>query len=199
MIRQFVAMPLGMGYTVEGQVTGKEEFGGLQVAVFDPRPGRFPTQPPRVRHRGGDHFSVCGPVRYSECSPEMGLAAGGRMRQKIYPDTYGIDSWDPANTGRVFVHLVNSMAWREITGEEPPATPVSARSYSEHGLPWFDLYDEIEGDVSPAPELVAVKPVKAIDAEKQFGAQQDDGSVAISTVHVAMLDTAEDGATVDTP
>ncbi len=28
-IRQFVAMPLGMGYTVEGQLTGEEHFGGM--------------------------------------------------------------------------------------------------------------------------------------------------------------------------
>ncbi|TFK70048.1 hypothetical protein BDN72DRAFT_568256 [Pluteus cervinus] len=34
-VRQFVAMPLGMGYTVEGQVTGKEDVGGLQLDVFD--------------------------------------------------------------------------------------------------------------------------------------------------------------------
>src|SRR5215470_3778380 len=30
-VRQFVAMPLGLGYTVEGQVTGAEEFGGIQL------------------------------------------------------------------------------------------------------------------------------------------------------------------------
>jgi hypothetical protein len=40
-IRQFVAMPLGMGYTVEGQVTGEERFGGIQLAMFEPKPGRF--------------------------------------------------------------------------------------------------------------------------------------------------------------
>src|SRR5690606_24596243 len=32
-IKQFVAMPLGMGYTVEAQVTGKEEHGGIQIIV----------------------------------------------------------------------------------------------------------------------------------------------------------------------
>ncbi|KAI9886853.1 MAG: hypothetical protein M1823_001352 [Watsoniomyces obsoletus] len=32
-VRQFVAMPLGKGYTVEGQVTGEEKFGGLQIEV----------------------------------------------------------------------------------------------------------------------------------------------------------------------
>ncbi|TFK70050.1 ubiquitin-domain-containing protein [Pluteus cervinus] len=33
-----VAMPLGKGYTVEGQVTGKEDVGGLQLDVFDEYP-----------------------------------------------------------------------------------------------------------------------------------------------------------------
>ena len=34
LIRQFVAMPLGGGYTAEGQITGKEEHGGLQFAIY---------------------------------------------------------------------------------------------------------------------------------------------------------------------
>jgi len=33
-VRQFVAMPLGSGYTVEGQVTGAEEHGGIQIEVY---------------------------------------------------------------------------------------------------------------------------------------------------------------------
>ncbi|KAM6493413.1 hypothetical protein JOM56_011547 [Amanita muscaria] len=33
-VRQFVAMPLGKGYTVEGQVTGTEDIGGIQIDVF---------------------------------------------------------------------------------------------------------------------------------------------------------------------
>ncbi|OQU97521.1 hypothetical protein CLAIMM_03446 isoform 2 [Cladophialophora immunda] len=33
-VRQFVAMPLGSGYTVEGQKTGKEKHGGLQIEVI---------------------------------------------------------------------------------------------------------------------------------------------------------------------
>ncbi|KAF8837956.1 hypothetical protein BDN67DRAFT_132714 [Paxillus ammoniavirescens] len=32
--RQFVAMPLGKGYTIEGQVTGAENVGGVQIDVF---------------------------------------------------------------------------------------------------------------------------------------------------------------------
>ncbi|CAN9264703.1 unnamed protein product [Alternaria alternata] len=32
-VRQFVAMPLGSGYTIEGQKTAKEKYGGLQLEV----------------------------------------------------------------------------------------------------------------------------------------------------------------------
>ena len=45
-VRQFVAMPLGLGYTVEAALTGDERRGGLQLTVFEPRPGRFPDAPP---------------------------------------------------------------------------------------------------------------------------------------------------------
>ena len=34
LIRQFVAMPLGEGYTAEEQLTGEPQHGGLQVAVY---------------------------------------------------------------------------------------------------------------------------------------------------------------------
>ncbi|RFU29847.1 hypothetical protein B7463_g6513, partial [Scytalidium lignicola] len=33
-VRQFVAMPLGSGYTVEGQKTGEEKHGGLQIKII---------------------------------------------------------------------------------------------------------------------------------------------------------------------
>ena len=68
-------------------------------------------------------------------SAEMGLAAGGKMRQKIYPDPHGVDTWDQENSGRVFVHIVNSMMYREITGKEPPSTPVTAKTLRPIRLP----------------------------------------------------------------
>jgi hypothetical protein len=86
-IKQFVAMPLGMGYTVEGQVTGEERHGGLQIVCFDPKPGRFPDQPSpaarsaRLRATAAEFGLPAG----SAAGAEMGLAAGGRMRQKLYP------------------------------------------------------------------------------------------------------------------
>jgi hypothetical protein len=89
----------------------------------------------------------------------MGLAAGGRMRQQLYPDPHGIDTWDPDNYGRVFVHIVNSVEWTRITGEPLPSTPVDVQSYIAAGLPWFDLYDDHLGDIAPSGPLATVKSV----------------------------------------
>ena len=67
------------------------------------------------------------------------------MKQKIYPDRYGIDTWDRENRGSVFVHIVDSESYRELTGQDAPPSPVSAKTYTEYGLPWFELYDEEKG------------------------------------------------------
>jgi len=171
-IRQFVAMPLGMGYTVEGQITGREEAGGLQIIVYDPKPGRFPERP----GRGFDYICCCASPSYES---EMGLSAGGKMKQKIYPDSYGIDTWDPQAFGRVYVHIVNSMIYREITGSEPPPTPVTAREYAQHGLPWFDLYDQEKATLEESDVLVGVKSAGEMDKKLGFSAQQEDDTVEI--------------------
>ena len=56
----------------------------------------------------------------------MGLGAGGKMKQDIYPDPHGVETWDTENFGKAYIHIVNSMDFREITGLEPPVTPISA-------------------------------------------------------------------------
>lgn len=166
-IRQFVAMPLGSGYTIEGQVTGVEVHGGLQIRVFDAKPGRFPDEPPRrsrdVRFAMGAPPAAC---HSSVRSASMGLAAGGRMKQKIYPDPHGVDTWDQDGADRLFVHIVNSELWQEITGEPPPESPVTMESYVDAGLPWFDLYDEHAAALEAGATLAAVKGTAELDADR---------------------------------
>lgn len=191
-IKQFIAMPLGIGYTVEGQITGKEEFGGIQIIVYEPKSGNF-AEPENTwfyencseSYSSNESFTMPTAARPMTLkanrvsSGEMGMGAGGKMKQKIYPDPYDIDTWDEDNYGRVYVHIVNSMMYREITGVEPPATPVTAKTYAQYQLPWFDLYDESMCDVAASSELNRVKTVKEIDYQKGFTAQQDDSSVDI--------------------
>jgi hypothetical protein len=149
-VSQFTAMPLGSGQTVEGQLTGAEEIGGIEVRVYEPKPGRFPdtAPPPDPRTR-----------MYSATTP-MGIAPGGTIEQKIYPDPYGLDVWDPDNWGRAFVHILNSQQFHAVTGQRPPMTPISAQAYTERGFPWFKLYDEDEGDLAPSENLRGLKSVE---------------------------------------
>jgi len=196
MIKQFVAMPLGMGYTVEGQVYGEEKFGGIQLIVYEAKEGRF-HEPEPVEERVlrsadfmmGEIDLMAGGPPPSGAAPggaEMGIAAGGKMKQKIYPDPHGIETWDETNFGRVYVHIVNSMMFRDITGEEAPPTPVSASTYTQYGYPWFDLYDEHVGDIKAPEKLKRIQSIKEIDKQKGFSPQQDDSSVEIpehQTIH----------------
>jgi hypothetical protein len=177
-IRQFVAMPLGMGYTVEGQLTGEETEGGIQIKAFKSK------LPPRAFDRfGGEQIVAC----MAAPGDSMGLGAGGKMKQEIYPDEYGIESWDTETTGRAFVHIANSMVWRDITGEEPPPTPISASLYTEYGFPWFDLYDEGKGDIRGSKTLGGVKTIKDIDKDKGFDAQHDDATVDVPESRVKVI------------
>jgi hypothetical protein len=200
MIRQFVAMPLGTGYTVEGQVTGEERFGGIQIKVVEPKPGRFPDEPPAaaLRGRGLDSLHV---FRCEAAAPPqarargrrvgaMGLGAGGRMKQKIYPDPHGLETWDLGNSARVFVHIVNSELWREITGEAPLPTPVTAKTYASYKLPWFDLYDEGAATLDPSDVLADVKSIKEMDQLKFENSLQDDDPVAVGPVKRILLKMA---------
>jgi hypothetical protein len=152
-VRQFVATPLGAGHSVEAQLTGREARGGIQLRVFEPKPGRFPEEEP-----AREPMEIVAPVA-SPRGAAMGIGAGGRVRQQIYPDPYGVDVWDAESASDLEVHILNSEAYAAVTGRPPPPTPVSAATYTEHGLPWFDLYDEDRGDVPPPPELQEVKSV----------------------------------------
>ncbi len=199
-IRQFVAMPLGLGYTVEGQLTGEERFGGIQLKVFEPKPGRFPEPPSfgfgELEVPGAPAPCAAAPAPYRarvrRRGGAMGLSTGGRMKQKIYPDPHSIETWDRSRTGRVFVHIVTSELWREVTGEPPPPTPVTARAYSKAGLPWFELYDEAASTLDPTDALQSVSSVKEIDLGKSAAPLQDDDPVDVGPIR-KLLQRVRDG------
>jgi hypothetical protein len=157
-VRQFVAMPLGSGMTVEGQVSGVEQVGGIQLVVFEPCVGRFPEHPPRLDERTPGALAT---------PATMGLGAGGEIRQKLYPDPYGLDTWDPDVQGHVSVRILNSQQYLQLTGKRLPASPIDVATYRAHGLPWFALYDEEMGDLPASASLAGVEPVPERDSESQ--------------------------------
>ena len=252
-IRQFVAERLGEGFSVEEQLTGKAEFGGLQIIAYPLKAERYldilrareeeeaerrrrierlramltpfsefsdrarsaaassMATLSEIEHRLGRAGEVEVPdpdrilaelrglvarwnrqvselanispnefewpdVMYSmSCASEagepsfmrrsasaepmrsMGLGGGGRMRQEIYADPYGVDAWDQSAGSRCFVHLVDAAQWAEISGGPAPTEPPSQRDYERRGLPWFDYYAPEKGAVSGSKLLAGLK------------------------------------------
>lgn len=180
-VRQFVAVPLGLGATVEGQVTGEEVWGGVQLQSF-PLTERELTKWREAERRrseraraitmpGGGGYGMPAMPMAAQAAPApgasarapraaaMGLGVGGSMRQEVYEDDRPLTAWSEEPAGRVFVHLVTPPEWRRITGEEPPPSPVDRAAYTRAGLPWFDYYDQDAEDLAPSDTLEAVKPV----------------------------------------
>ena len=176
LIRQFVAMPFGEGYTPEEQLTGEAEHGGLQIAVYPMKASVYeewfdipPKCTPRinVQHRR---------------TPDIGLAPGGLMRQEVYRDKHGVRTWDRSTPSRCFVHIVNSVQLLHLTGCQPPGKPQTAQDYTAAGLPWFDYY---EGDLKAlegAKELAGLDSVAAVKLKKGEGFLPDNDPVTPAVV-----------------
>jgi len=182
-VRQFVAVPLGLGATVEGQVTGEEVWGGVQLQSFPLGERELTRWREAERRRSertrttalptGGYGMPAMPMMSAQAAPApgappapgpraaaaMGLGVGGSMRQEVYEDDRPLKAWAEEPAGRVFVHLVTPPEWRRITGEAPPPSPVDRAAYTRAGLPWFDYYDQDAEDLPPADTLEVVKPV----------------------------------------
>ena len=187
-IRQFVAMPLGAGYSIEEQLSGKAEFGGIQLQVIPMKAQSFfekellPELPTRLADILEDllpPWRTESQIDYCRCceSPGMGLGAGGRMKQEIYADRHEPQDWDMEHSSSCFVHLCDALLWREITGENPPQTPVTAREYERAGLPWFDYYRDDLAVLEGSKTLAGAKSIQTISQQKGDQAVKGNQSV----------------------
>jgi hypothetical protein len=167
-IRQFVAMPLGAGYSAEEQISGRAEHGGLQIMVYPMKRQlfefRFPKGKSRFRRSMVESCLMEMPL--ASRAGAMGLAPGGRMHQEIYDDPYALDDWDLDSKGRCFVNIANSLVWHSITDELPPTTPPTAKEYTKACLPWFDYYSDDSSALPGSSILEKLKSVFTLGQEK---------------------------------
>ena len=166
-VRQFVAAPLGEGLTVEEQINAASDVGGIQLEFIPMKKEYFEKLKLESQIEGFHEFHD---MRMMACSKmsidEMGIGAGGSMRQEIYEDEYGIEAWDLDNTERCFITLANAEQWLSITGEEPPMSPISSEEYTDAGLPWFDYFDDDKKSIEGAEALDDIKSIKDIYKQK---------------------------------
>ena len=165
-IRQFVAMPLGDGYTAEEQISGKAEHGGLQIIVYPMKREVFERRFPKVGRRVDRMERIHHCIMPMAADTAMGLAPGGRMKQEICEDPYEYSDWDRKTRSRCFVHLANSLLWRAITGEAPPTVPPTSKQYTSAGLPWYDYYNADTAALEGSEILDDLKSVIQMGYEK---------------------------------
>ncbi|MCY3757743.1 MAG: hypothetical protein OXG96_08475, partial [Acidobacteria bacterium] len=164
------------------------QHGGLQIVVYPMKRKRYKELMDRDSRRLLLPDAIC-------CmSPEpMGLAPGGRMRQEIYDDPYGLDAWDQKHSRRCFVTIANSTQWMAITGERPPTLPPSAKHYTEAGLPWFEWYGSDAVAVDGAEKLDKLTSVAQLGKEKGEQPLLENESVEVTQV----VGLSAGGTTVD--
>ncbi|MCC7176686.1 MAG: hypothetical protein IT159_15940 [Bryobacterales bacterium] len=187
-VRQFVAMPLGEGFTAEEQLTGAAEHGGVQIVVYPMKAEvyeeavAYRRMAPTIRMR----------MRWAVGSPVIGLAPGGLIRQKVYKDPHGISAWDLTQSSRCFVHILNSAQYRAVTGRMPPTEPLTAQAYTNAGLPWFDYYAADQAALAGSPKLASLDSVAAMGIKK--GASPLTDNVPVNPGQVIRI--RPDGSTV---
>jgi hypothetical protein len=193
-IRQFVAMPLGAGYSAEEQITGKAEIGGIQLQVFPLRAEayfrsqvveRLPRSLEDLLDELVDADLLGSGIRFCLSAPsvvmegaEMGLGAGGTMHQEIFKDPHDFSDWDLSMSSRCFVHLCNSLVWRQLTGSNPPHPPFTAKEYARARIPWFDYYRDDLSALSGSKTLDKLKTIFSIGQLKGEKPLPDNSSIA---------------------
>ena len=182
-IRQFVATPVGQGATVEEQLTGKSEWNGMQLQMHPLKANIYFDQIVREKlHRSLKERAtkpkpmpefegilnspsmspICSVAKFE--SDEMGIGAGGRMKQEIYRDEYSASDYDANVSSRCFVHFLNAEQWKSATNLPQPRTPVSVESYKRAGLPWFLHYADAPG-VEATERFKNIKSVDEISED----------------------------------
>jgi hypothetical protein len=188
-IRQFVAMPMGEGYTVEEQITGEAVHGGLQIIVYPLKPEFYIPKPRSMVYAvsaglGGSFQPIYGvngmsasgtssalrgvrsPPQETLAVSDMGMAPGGLMEQKIHEDNFGIEKFDQSVSAKCFVHLLNAHQYRAVTGKVPPQKAPTAEDYTAAGLPWFLESNTASNALQGAPALKKLDSVANLANKK---------------------------------
>jgi hypothetical protein len=92
----------------------------------------------------------------------------------------------PEKKRSLTIHLVNSLAYKAITGKEPPSSPITASAYQRAKIPWYSNYDEAAPVVKPPSLFKRILNIAAIEKKRGIVTTSDDESqrsIAIQNIH----------------
>jgi hypothetical protein len=106
---------------------------------------------------------------------QAGFGAGGKISQKINRDPLPIIAYDHSSVQQFHITVINAAHFSAITGLPSPPSPISSTTYLQHGLSWFELYDEhipTAGNTSSAT-LAGVRSIAQIDADRKSAGESN--------------------------
>jgi hypothetical protein len=157
LVRQFIAMPLGQGYSIEEQLGGTGDVGGIQLRVV-PVNGDIHDERQRAIEDAREYTILA----QTNSRVQQTIAPGGLIKQQIVTDRSNkLADFVDLSAQRCFVHIVNSDVWGEITGEPLPSKPITKAEYAENDIPWFEYYDDSVSSLSGSMKLKGVQSVAA--------------------------------------
>lgn len=129
----------------------------------------------------------------------MGVAPGGLIKQCVLKDRYLASIWDRDSSICFNVQILNSAMFQQVTGQAPPPTPITAKTYADQGLPFYKMYGEkstIRGDFDGIKSVMEMDKIK-----NENGKREKEGDALVSNKKPKDSDQEEelDTAKVETP
>jgi len=152
-VRQFVAESTGSLLSSETQLTERNSARGIQIQVWHLTPEAWTRW---AAERSPSPVSALGSSVGASIPDAKAVGLSERIQHENYPDVFSARDWQSTPTAKVWIHMVSATAWRSITREVPPPTPVNPDHYIRAGLPWFDRYDADRSDLPTPAELAGL-------------------------------------------
>ena len=115
-----------------------------------------------LRMRGGGNSDAMDIV--------SGFGAGGKISQKINRDPLPVTAYDHSKVQQFHISVINAAYFTTIAGLPSPPSPITTSTYLQHGLPWFELYDEripTANNTSSANPLAGVRSIAQTDVDRR--------------------------------
>jgi Zinc finger, C3HC4 type (RING finger) len=105
-----------------------------------------------------------------------GFGAGGKISQKINRDPLPVTAYDHSQVQQFHISVINAAYFTTIAGLPSPPSPISTSTYLQHGLPWFELYDEdipTANNTSSAIPLSGVRSIAQMDVDRRSAGESN--------------------------
>jgi hypothetical protein len=104
-----------------------------------------------------------------------GFGAGGKISQKINRDPLPTTAYDHSKVQQFHITVINAGHFSAITGLPSPPSPITTKTYLQHGLPWFELYDEHipTADNTSSATLAGVRSIAQMDADRKSAGESN--------------------------